>query len=198
MMVTSLTGCGFYSAEPITARVVDAETGLPLEGVNVVAAWRIEGGMNYGDTVGYMNVMETVTDKSGRFHFPGWGPRPNTHTGKVRLEAPGLMFFKSGYRYEAVENQGDLLGFAPSEMKSSWDGEVIAMKRFRGTAKEYEASLLPLGGDIFTLSRQNRLSDLPKFICSLTLQRETFLAQGVGNVYSIPQSTDEGMKCHQQ
>jgi hypothetical protein len=38
---TSLTGCTVYSADPITATVVDADTGAPIEGVNVVAAWEL-------------------------------------------------------------------------------------------------------------------------------------------------------------
>jgi uncharacterized GH25 family protein len=75
LLLASLSACATsYSAKPITAKVVDAVTGEPLEGVNVVAHWLMEdpqAGRGQGD----LELMEAVTDKSGEFHFPGWGPK---------------------------------------------------------------------------------------------------------------------------
>ena len=107
-----LASCNFYSADAISARVVDAETLKPLEGVNVVAAWKVKGGLEGGNVVGYTNVLEAVTTKDGVFTFPSWGPRLNMYFGRVRLEAPQLLFFKSGYRFYTVTNHGDSLSRA--------------------------------------------------------------------------------------
>src|SRR3990172_3705709 len=80
-----LTACALvslkYSAEPIEARVVDAETKQPLEGVIVTANWElVEGTLAGGPRVlGQMMVMEAVTDANGRFSFPALGPKINPH-----------------------------------------------------------------------------------------------------------------------
>ena len=65
----SVSSCGIYSADEITATVVDADTNVPLEGVNVVAAWIVRGGVNFGATVGYINVMETVFEQGWQVSF---------------------------------------------------------------------------------------------------------------------------------
>src|SRR6266849_1854255 len=65
-----------YSAEPIEAWVVDADSGQPIEGVVVTANWELEIGTLGGNIpVGQIMVMETVTDQKGRFYFPAWGPK---------------------------------------------------------------------------------------------------------------------------
>ena len=72
----ALTSCvRVYYADPIKARVVDAATGTPVEGVNVLAAWQAKGGLEGGNIMGYVKVMEDVTDANGEFSFPGWGPK---------------------------------------------------------------------------------------------------------------------------
>ena len=63
-----------YSAKPIEAWVVDAQTGKPLEGVNVVAHWKLRYGLEGGGSY-QLHIMEDVTDKNGRFFFPAWGPK---------------------------------------------------------------------------------------------------------------------------
>ncbi|MCF6199453.1 MAG: hypothetical protein L3J67_08665 [Hyphomicrobiaceae bacterium] len=66
----TLTGCTRYSAEPIEGWVIDADTKKPIEGVIVVANWQL-----HKSTIGgripaaHLNIMETLTDKNGRFFF---------------------------------------------------------------------------------------------------------------------------------
>ena len=73
-----LGGCtilpGAYQAEPIEGWVVDAETGKPLEGVNIAASWELMSGGMAVIPVGSIMLMETVTDVKGRYAFPAWGP----------------------------------------------------------------------------------------------------------------------------
>src|SRR5450755_3753795 len=100
-----LAACGFYSADPITARVTDADTGAAIGDANIVAAWEVYGGLENGNVEGFVKVMEAVTDKDGNFHLSGWGPRLNTHFSEIRnVTAPIVMLFKSGYRYRAIGN----------------------------------------------------------------------------------------------
>ena len=63
----------YYSADSIDASVVDDETGAPIGGANVLAAWEMTSGLeNHGRA--YAMVLEAVTDDKGRVSFPAWGP----------------------------------------------------------------------------------------------------------------------------
>ena len=192
----SVSSCGIYSAQEITATVVDADSKDPIEGVNVVAHWAVRGGINYGATVGYVNVMETVTDKNGQFHFSGWGPKPNLHLGEIRQKAPALMLFKSGYRYTAVENGGGSLNAAPSTMTSDWNNRTIAMQRYVGSAPDYEAGFISLMTDTDNLERYGYWSDIPRFLCALARENKSLAASEVRNsLYSFKSLADVGLKC---
>lgn len=63
-----------YSAEAIEAKVIDADTKKPIEGVIVTASWQLLGGMEGSLPIGQMQVMETQTGSDGVFRFPAWGP----------------------------------------------------------------------------------------------------------------------------
>lgn len=192
----SVSSCGIYSADEITATVVDADTKAPIEGVNVIAYWAVRGGINYGATVGYLNVMETVSDKNGRFHFSRWGPRPNFHLGEVRQKAPALALFNGGYRYTAAENGGGSLNAAPSRMRSDWDNQTIAMKRYVGTAPDYDAGFIALMTDTANLGRYGHWADIPRFLCALAREHNSLAARGVQNsLYSIKSLSDAGLQC---
>lgn len=192
----SVSSCGIYSAGEITATVVDSDTNVPLEGVNVVAAWKVRGGVNFGATVGYINVMETISGKDGKFHFPKWGPRPNLHVGEIRQEAPVLMLFKSGYRYSVVENNSSSIAPAPGAMKSDWNGALIPMKRYLGHTPDYEAGFIPLITDIENLKRYGRWNDIAGLLCAMAREHEYLSAHGIGNtLYPFKALNDAGVDC---
>ena len=102
-----------YTAEPIAARIVDADTGAPVEGVNVVAAWQAKGGLEGGNIMGYVTVMEDVTNANGEFSFPGWGPK-KWRNGAIRDGAPLLILFKPGYDVRFLWETKYGVEFAPS------------------------------------------------------------------------------------
>ena len=109
LLILPLSGCASlqYSAEPIEAWVVDAETKRPLEGAIVVAHWELKGGLEGGNIQGQIMVMESVTDKAGRFYFPAWGPTWHIASpwwGYLSDSDPELLLFKSGYGYVSVSN----------------------------------------------------------------------------------------------
>lgn len=141
-----LTACALgslkYSAEPIEARVVDAETKQPIEGAIVVAHWALEGGMHW-DRVGTLQVMEAVTDQNGQFSFPAWGPI-ETSKGILTDRDPELLLFKNGYEYRELWNfnaSGDLERLRSSMRRSDWNGKTIELRPFKGTAEEYARHL---------------------------------------------------------
>jgi hypothetical protein len=190
-----VSGCGgFYSAEEITATVVDAETKAPLAGVHVIAEWAIRGGMNYGDVVGYMKVMETVTDKNGRFHFPGWGPRPNLHFGEIRQAAPALMLFKSGYRYISMENNGNSMDAAPHATRSDWNHQTITMKPHLWTLRD--EAYAPLVTDVESLWRHGEWHRIHRFLCALAPEHDSTPEQLLfKTAYSTRALRQRGIDC---
>lgn len=141
-MLTPLQSCGFvYKAEPIEAWVVDAATNQPIEGVIVVAHWQLKGGLEGGNPVGQMMVMETVTDAKGRFYFRGWGPKLRSLEGRLKTQSPNLLLFMSGYGYRELENaltNKALRGDLDLPLRSDWDKKTIKMEKFGGAQKEYK------------------------------------------------------------
>lgn len=65
------TGWIFYHDGPYKGKVVDADTGEPIEGAAVLGEWPLE---TYGGAAGpvqiYCDAQETLTDKNGEFTVP--------------------------------------------------------------------------------------------------------------------------------
>ena len=138
-----------YSAEPITAHVVDADTQEPIEGVVVVAAWVLEGGLEGGNFKGVMTVMETVTDQSGAFHFAGWGPKSKPSyirwVDDARLKSICarvlLVQERLSRRERSRINRLKQQEHDPSAHTSDWNGKTMPLKRFRDSAANMREDL---------------------------------------------------------
>ena len=137
LLWVSLPACSgipfFYSAEAIEGRVTDADTGKPLEGVILVAHWQLQGGFEGGTPIKELQIAEAVTDRDGRYSFPGWGPR-FAASGHLKSESPEILLFKPGYKFRALSNN-----WYPGKdlSKSDWKGQTVKLERFAGTLKEY-------------------------------------------------------------
>jgi len=80
-----------YVIEEIRGKVVDEDTGQPIEGAIVVAFWKtIQPRL-------YLKVEESITDSNGEFFFQGWGPVKRPDKGCFWDEDPLLSIFKSRY-----------------------------------------------------------------------------------------------------
>jgi len=169
-----------YSADPLTAWIVDKDTGAPIEGVNVVAAWELKGGLEGGNVVGYVTVMETVTDTSGKFSFAAWGPKRHRDSGLVRSGAPLLIFFKSGY-YSGARGNAAPTDAAPAHMHSDWHEKTIQLSRFQGSLREYADSLAVIDILIDSLLSNDECNwkAIPKFLWAVEQQNRVFVASNV-------------------
>jgi hypothetical protein len=143
-----------YSAEAINGKIVDEDTGAPLDGVVIVAKWTIYT-MIVGRNNDMLNVLETVSDKDGNYGFPAWGPKMLPVTSipfslsELFMEGndPCLVYFKSGY-WPALEK--NLVTYSPplegtETRKTPWggfkaNGKTIKLKKWDGKdeAKYYE------------------------------------------------------------
>lgn len=80
LLVPLLIGCAvahYYGS--IKGRVVDRDTGQPLEGAAVVAMYRTVYGSLGGEVTRFEDAQEAKTDANGEFSIPGifvFAPRP--------------------------------------------------------------------------------------------------------------------------
>lgn len=126
-----------YSAEAIELTVVDAETGQPLEGVNIVAHWELDDRyaddpgvpINMGGHKRQLMILEQVTDKQGHCVFPAWGPTPRPAGWILTFFDPELLVFKSGYDYEPLSNQAQSKFNEAPVRRSDWNKKAVKLKK---------------------------------------------------------------------
>jgi hypothetical protein len=140
-----LSACGFiYSAEAIEGWVVDAGTGKPIDGVVVVAHWQLKGGFEGGTPIAELQILEAVTDSSGRYYFPAWGPKFSL-TGNLRSESPEILMFAPGYKFLGLSNQWYE---GRDSSKFDYNKKTVRLERFKGTLAEYAESLSSLNSSL--------------------------------------------------
>lgn len=172
-----------YTADPIAAKVIDADTKQSLEGVVVVAHWELERGTVGGNVpVSQLMVMETVTDKDGRFTFPGWGPKTVWDSFLVD-KAPQLLLFRSSYDHRVLRNEYNSsreLRIKPIR-RSEWSGKTIELKPFKGTAEEYAEHVHALDNDLefARYGEDCEWKKIPRMLVALHRMSEYFDSQGV-------------------
>ncbi|MEK7322119.1 MAG: hypothetical protein AABZ84_03455 [Pseudomonadota bacterium] len=188
LLISLLSGCASlqYSAEPIEARVVDAETKQPVEGAIVTANWELVAGTLAGgpEVIKQMMVVEAVTDSNGRFSFPAWGPKINLHPeGGFRENAPQLLIFKSGYEFWKGFNDtpGDHPYNFNSVQRSDWNGKTIELKPFKGTPEEYAEHVHQLDNDLewVRYGENCEWKQLPRMLVAIHRLSERFESQDV-------------------
>ncbi len=127
-----------YSAAPLTARIVDSETGEPVEGAIIVAVYVMEslGGRVYTP----LHYEETLTNKKGNFTFNGFDKK------SVSKEMTGAM---------APLGNGDprLYAFADGYEPAMYQRKYIFSKEWK---KSHRVS--PLDNQVFTMTKSNNLS----------------------------------------
>jgi hypothetical protein len=137
--------------------------------------------MDYGATVGYVNILETTTDGDGWFRFPAWGPRIVAN-GKVRLGAPILLIYKENFQFLMLANNGPSGTNAPSSLQSDWNDRSMPMKRLlRESQKENLRSLEILA--IANLEQNGRLNDVRRLLCALARQSTVLAANGIPDAF---------------
>ncbi|MDA8240479.1 MAG: hypothetical protein M0Z67_08940 [Nitrospiraceae bacterium] len=89
----SFHGWIYYWDGPYQGKVVELETGAPIEGAVVAGSWNLE--VNFGWPM-FCDAVETLTDKNGEFTLPrAWCINP-WPLGRISL--PGnIVVFKPGY-----------------------------------------------------------------------------------------------------
>jgi len=179
-----------YSAENIEARVVDARSQSPIDGVIVVAHWQLEGGLEGGNVLGQVQVLETTTNASGEFKFPAWGtvsiPKGLPSNARLKDLDPELILFKPGYKFAHLQNSRTFeqtRGYAPYVRTSDWNHKTIAMVPLSEDPKEAARNLADLNSFLdFGMHRYSRCAwkSMPLVIESLHNYRKELRIDGTG------------------
>jgi hypothetical protein len=137
-----------YYANAIEARVVDAVTGMPVQGAIVAANWQLEGGFESGIAVDQLKILETVTDVNGKFTIPAWGPK-FAFRGHASFKWPQILVFKSGYKSLRLTNEPK--SGSQFTTSSDWNAKTITLEVFTGTPAEYAEHLASLSSNLWNV-----------------------------------------------
>jgi hypothetical protein len=134
LVLTLVSGCIRYEGAH-KGRVVDADTGEPIEGVVILGVWSREHAGPAGGTHTYYDARETVTDKDGEFVIPGIGL-----TGGVVsfVEPMDANVFKAGYEYIGGFWDSLHIGPAPYRKRIRWEGDKVIISLKKLTMEERE------------------------------------------------------------
>lgn len=175
------TGYPFqYSAKEIEAWVIDAKTKKPIQNVIVVAHWQLTGGFEGHNNVGQLKVMETTTDRNGRFFFPAWGPlRPSA--GGMRSASPRLILFTPEHLPKILRNRQHNLDFLTKVRESDWHGKKIELdSQTRLPAKYVRMFSGPLKTSLESLVKSKRCDWMhaPRMFATYFREAESLEKQG--------------------
>jgi hypothetical protein len=198
-------GCASLSAEPVSARVVDKDTGEPIAGVVVVAYWGLHRGSFTGDALpcGAAGVEEAVTDQDGTFDIPGWGPISSSCD--MMSSQPLLILFKPGYDPKAVNNPTYSIETV-SVSRSVWNGKTLELPKYpdmdlrKATSPSYASEFGGLNNHLL-----NFIADypgecywkkVPNMLRALKAQQKLFNEAGnpIGSITSELVTVDQSMQ----
>ena len=172
-----------YSAKSITARVVDADTKKPIEGVIVLADWRLHGLGPEGGSPGLLMRLEAMTDRSGSFHVPAWGPKELVQSEWLEGTDPDILLFKDGYGFQPLREwfrPSGRLPRPPKILASSYDGNIVEMRKFDGDLHAWARHLSDWSTRLFgTAIDRCGWQDMPRTIQAQKQQSEAFQQAGI-------------------
>lgn len=192
-----LSSCAtLYHAEAIEGWVVDAETGKPLEGVIIVAHWEIKHGIS-SVPIAQVQILETVTDRNGRYFFPAWGPKTISTTGYMGGNSPRILLFKPGYKSAGFTN---VYSETYGTSTFFYNRKTLKLERFNGALSEYARDLDRLSDSLFGLGYRHgdpcNWKSFPKMLAALDRQESEFRRAGVvqGTVISELEAVDSQLR----
>lgn len=127
-------GLVYFYDGPYRGKVIELETGRPIEGAVVAARWRITVWVH---TEILCDAQETITDKNGDFKLPlGWC----INHPFAEMDKPRVVVFKPGYLgypplgYDQEQRRAHMPDFSGQEFRDKKEFYVIKL----GKAKTWD------------------------------------------------------------
>ena len=127
-----------YNTGSRSGRVIDAETGKPIEGAVVNYTCTTVAFMSGGEGGrGRAAFYETVTDKEGKYYVPNqWIKRKIVFF--ETLEPDGVVVYKDGYAaYETYNNEGKTFGHPKRKQKYCKKNNLVKLPRWQEGESHY-------------------------------------------------------------
>ena len=102
---------------PIYGRVVDARTQKGIPGAILVANWVLRGGIVETHGVGSLAVITVITDSSGQYRIPWWGPRFHFGLGSLEKDSLRIRVFSRGYMPIETTNRDEFSAHWSSSLR---------------------------------------------------------------------------------
>ena len=202
LVLLSLNACGgyspYYTSDPIEAWVVDAETGLPIEGAVVTANWQLVafGFDTGGRKLRQLAVMETVTDKNGRFAFPGF-TKLNPSFDELRDHDPQILVFKPGYEFGALHSEYPMRGPAPGAHRHSEAiGQTLRLNKANSNLEAYAWNISSLGTQLEPIENSRDIESIPRMVSLLNCERDKIKKINSRLIISVPSRSSNDVSCN--
>ena len=126
VLATFTCAYGIRYDGPYSGRVIDADTGAPVEGVVVLGVWNTEQITPGGAVHNFHDARETVTDKNGEFEIPGMGLKILGNVTPM-----DVLIFKAGYEHIGMGSWESLKSDLILRKKIKWEGKkaIIPLKK---------------------------------------------------------------------
>jgi hypothetical protein len=183
----SAAGWPYYTAASIDATVVDAKTGEPVRGANVIANWQLVEDSLHGErTVGQLEVMEAVTDDKGRFHFDGF-TKANPTLADLGNRDPQILIFKRDYVTKVIMNHYGMTSplVIGANRKSQVDGTNIRLEP-RTMEESGDMSYLGTTSALYSLIQDCEWKKIPRAIVAMTQETERIRALDRARLVGLP------------
>lgn len=118
-------------SKPFSGTIINEETGKPIANAVVMMKWPKTGGTFAGsNTIGSIEIAESVTDAEGRYAIAGWLKKGKEEiaAGFIYKVDPNMVIYAPGYwPTERFNNNYNVLPRGEA-WKAEWDGEAIGLK----------------------------------------------------------------------
>lgn len=132
VVLIHLSGCAIvYSSADVEGRIVDADTGEPVEGAVVIGIWQLESYPIHNHFMeDIIHVSESVSDVDGHYRVEGFTLKFVGHkSGSLYEHDPLILVFVEGYRpTSVVRSERESAGIGPYR-KSPFNGRDITVQR---------------------------------------------------------------------
>lgn len=195
-LVLLLAGCNspVFIIEPFEARVVDADTGEPIQGAYVVANWALfeAGGTMHTVRIfrEQLAVKETATDQNGRFSFEGF-TKTNPKLLELYWENPQVIIFKPGFEYSHWVNTCRLVGDHCANIwhLASVAGKTVKLKKLNDEMRKKDQTYTAYSGlttHLRDVIRSCNAQQIPNFIVAAEAERKRTEAEGYRWAADLP------------
>jgi hypothetical protein len=127
---------------PYKGRVIDADTGRPIQGVVVLGTWSRVTVTPGGGVSSYYDAMETVTDKKGNFTIKGLGLLVLSNVAPMNVS-----IFKAGYEYIGAGPWESFKVDKLLKQRIHWEGDraIIPLRKLTKEERRKNVPSLPPG-----------------------------------------------------